>query len=60
MNAKIFSFEKLVGIAKLQTGDVSMGHLYGEFMPTEDYYKYVQPTIRKVTSSFNPSNIGNH
>jgi len=45
MKAQIFSHEKYIGITELQLGDESMGCLYGEFIPNENYHKYVQKTV---------------
>jgi hypothetical protein len=51
LNAKVFWFEKLIGTAELHVGDEPMGWLYGEFVPTENYYQDIQPTVQKFTSS---------
>ena len=53
MKAKVFSHRHLIGTAELKTGDESMGHLYGDFLPTDDYYSKVQ----KVVWEFNDADI---
>jgi len=45
MKAKIFSHERHIGTTELRLGDESMGCLYGDFIPTENYYKYVQKSV---------------
>jgi hypothetical protein len=42
MEVNVFSNELLIGTATLKPGDISMGHIYGEFLPNENYYKYIQ------------------
>jgi hypothetical protein len=45
MKAQIFSHEKHIGTVELNIGDESMGGLYGDFIPTENYYKHVQKNV---------------
>jgi hypothetical protein len=54
MKAKIFSHEKHIGTAELHLGDESMGCLYGDFIPTENYYMYVEKAVWKFWSKSKP------
>ena len=42
MKAAIYSNTLLIGHVDLQAGDETMGHVYGEFVPTSGYYEYIQ------------------
>ena len=57
MNAKIYSNEKFIGTVELLLGDETMGGLYGEFLPTADYYSYVQKAVWKFWSAQRPDYI---
>jgi hypothetical protein len=48
MKASIYSHQILIGSAFLNIGDENMGHLIGEFIPTEEYYKGIQESVWKV------------
>ncbi|WP_316834509.1 hypothetical protein [Pedobacter nutrimenti] len=54
MKAKIFSRDRCIGTTNLHVGDESMGGLYGNFLPTEAYYKYVQKAVWKFWSAGKP------
>lgn len=45
MKAKVFSHEQLIGTADLQVGDESMGCVFGEFLPTKNYYNGIQEAV---------------
>lgn len=45
MTASVYSNTTLIGHADLQVGDESMGCVFGDFVPTEDYYKFVQKSV---------------
>jgi hypothetical protein len=57
LKAQVFSHEKLIGTTELQIGDESMGHVYGEFLPTENYYKYIQKAVWEFWSSNKPDYV---
>ncbi|WP_316789631.1 hypothetical protein [Pedobacter frigoris] len=54
MKAQVFSHEKHIGTTELRLGDESMDCLYGNFIPTENYYKYVQRTVWDFWSKTKP------
>lgn len=54
MKVQVYSFDKFIVTADLKTGDESMGHLYGEFTPTEIYYKDVQQKVWDIYNTINP------
>lgn len=54
MKAEIFSHEMCIGTAELHVGDESMGGLYGDFIPTENYYQYVQKNVWEFWSTRKP------
>jgi hypothetical protein len=45
LKAKIYSHKLLIGTTDLKIGDESMGCVFGDFFPTENYYKYVQKSV---------------
>jgi len=45
MNAKVYSYKTLIGTTVLQAGDENMGCLYGEFIPNENYFQFVQMSV---------------
>ncbi len=45
MTASVYSNTTLIGHADLQVGDKSMGCVFGDFIPTDDYYKLVQKSV---------------
>ncbi|TDN38044.1 hypothetical protein E4631_19295 [Hymenobacter sp. UV11] len=46
MQAAIYADTILIGHADLLLGDRSMGHIYGELLPTSAYYETVQRTVQ--------------
>lgn len=54
MKAKVFSHEKLIGTADLQVGDESMGCVFGEFLPTDNYYNGIQEAVWDFLKANNP------
>lgn len=40
--AVIYSYDKIIGSAKLEAGDLSMGGLYGYFSPNQTYFAQIQ------------------
>jgi len=58
MKASIYSKALLIGHAELQVGDESMGHVYGELVPTNDYYEYIQKYVWKFWSTNKPDYDG--
>ena len=45
MKAKIYSNTLLIGTSDLQIGDESMGCVFGEFIPNENYFKHIQKQV---------------
>ena len=45
MKAVVYLDEILVGKANLKLGDVSIGHIFGSFLPNDAYYKLLQPFV---------------
>lgn len=45
MKAKIYSHTRLIGTSNLQIGDENMGCVFGQFIPNENYFKYVQKNV---------------
>lgn len=45
MTASVYSNTTLIGHANLQAGDESLGYLFGDFIPTDNYYKFVQKSV---------------
>lgn len=54
MRAQIFSNEKNIGTTELHLGDESMGCVYGDFIPNENYYEYVQKAVWDFWSKGTP------
>lgn len=48
MQATIYSHNLKIGIVDLKPGDVSMGHVYGIFIPDEAYYNEAQKKVWKI------------
>jgi hypothetical protein len=55
MPASIYSNTLLIGHTDLQVGDESMGCVFGEFTPTENYYKFVQKSVWEFWSTDKPN-----
>jgi hypothetical protein len=47
VKAKVFSHKHLIGTVDLQVGDGSMGCVFGEFLPNENYYNDIQKSVWK-------------
>lgn len=45
MQALIFSNTNLIGTVELKGGDISMGHVYGQIIPTPSYYSDIQERV---------------
>jgi len=45
MNATIYSNKEAIGIADLHVGDGSIGHIYGQFLPNENYDTQVRKSV---------------
>jgi hypothetical protein len=55
MNATIYSHKTVIGTAELQTGDESMGSVFGQFVPNENYYKDVQKYVWEFWATNKPN-----
>jgi len=53
MKATIFSNKDVIGTANLEVGDFSMGGLYGDFYPNDNYFSKIQKYVWKFWSSKN-------
>lgn len=49
--AVIYSYDKIIGSAKLEAGDFSMGGLYGYFTPTQTYFEQIQQHAQKFLNT---------
>jgi len=45
MTASVYSNTLLIGHTDLQVGDEGMGCVFGEFIPTDNYYNFVQKSV---------------
>lgn len=54
MQANIYSNNQSIGTADLKIGDESMGGLYGDFLPNEFYFNYIQNSVREIWGSHPP------
>jgi hypothetical protein len=54
MQAKVFSNEFLIGTADLKLEDESMGCVYGEFVPNQNYFDKVQKVVWKFWETNKP------
>jgi len=54
MKAQIFSHELHIGTTELHLGDQSMGCVYGDFFPNDNYYKHVQKAVWEFWSKDKP------
>ena len=54
MRATVYSNTLIIGYTDLQVGDESMGCVFGNFIPEEDYYKFVQKSIWEFWSTNKP------
>lgn len=49
--AVIYSYDKIIGTAKLEAGDLSMGGLYGYFNPNQTYFTQIQQQAREFLNT---------
>jgi len=49
--AVIYSYDKIIGSAKLEAGDFSMGGLFGYFTPTQTYFEQIQQHAQKFLNT---------
>jgi hypothetical protein len=54
MNATIYSHRTIIGTAELQVGDESMGCVFGQFMPNDNYYKDIQKFVWEFWATNKP------
>jgi hypothetical protein len=45
MKSSVYSKTMLIGHTELKVGDISMGGVYGEFIPNDNYFKYIQKKV---------------
>jgi len=45
VKAKIFSHRQLIGTTDLKVGDETMGGVFGDFLPTDEYYENIQKSV---------------
>jgi hypothetical protein len=55
MTASVYSNKLLIGHTDLQVGDVSMSCVFGDFIPTDHYYNFVQKSVWEFWSTNNPN-----
>lgn len=55
MKAKIYSHKELIGTTELIVGDQTMGCVYGNFIPTETYFKTIQKFVWKFWATNKPN-----
>jgi len=54
MNANIYSHKTIIGTAELQIGDGSMGGVFGQFIPNENYFKNIQEYVWEFWTTNKP------
>ena len=54
MNATIYSHKIIIGTADLQAGDGSMGCIFGQFIPNDNYFKYIQKFVWEYLGTNKP------
>jgi hypothetical protein len=54
MKATIYSHKQLIGTANLQIEDESMGCVFGEFIPNDNYLKHIQKTVWEFGTTDKP------
>lgn len=54
MTASVYSNTTLIGYTDLQVGDESMGCVFGDFIPTDNYYKFAQKSVWDLGSTTKP------
>ena len=55
MTASVYSNKLLIGHTDLQVGDASMGCVFGDFIPTDNYYNFVQKSVWEFWSTNKPN-----
>ncbi len=55
MKAVVYSNTILIGYTDLKIGDESMGCIFGDFIPTNNYYKHVQKTVWEFNKTSKPN-----
>ena len=54
MNATIYSHKTIIGTSDLQVGDESMGCVFGQFIPNDNYFKDIQKFVWEFWTNNNP------
>jgi len=54
MNATIYSHKTIIGTADLQVGDESMGCVFGQFIPNDNYFKDIQKSVWEFWATNKP------
>lgn len=54
MKASIYSHKQLIGTTELQVGDEGMGCVFGNFIPTDIYFKDIQKSVWEFWTTNNP------
>jgi hypothetical protein len=54
MRATVYSNTLIIGHTDLKVGDESIGCAFGNFIPTDDYYKFVQKSVWEFGSTNKP------
>lgn len=55
MNATIYAHKTIIGTADLQVGDESMGCVFGEFIPNDNYFKDIQKFVWEFWANNKPN-----
>jgi hypothetical protein len=55
MRAKVYSKEILIGTTNLKLGDESMGCVYGDFFPNQNYFDKIQKYVWRFWETNNPN-----
>jgi hypothetical protein len=55
MKATVYSHKLLIGTTDLQIGDESMGCVFGEFIPNDNYLKHIQKTVWEFWTADKPN-----
>ena len=54
MKATIYSHKTIIGTAELQIGDESMGGVFGQFIPSDNYYNDIQKYVWEFWATNKP------
>ncbi len=57
MKATIYSHKTIIGTADLQVGDESMGCIFGQFIPNDNYFKNIQRFVWEFWKIGEPNNV---